>query len=862
MHRLQAARPAPHRRWLSSLIALSVIFTVCAALMFGMLLWRIQEVSSSVREDALWSAYQMDRELLKFQVALSELATDGSKERVRQAAERYDIIYSRLSLLEGATFPKAFGGASAFATLTKEMAQAIRSLEPLIDRMVAESAIDPVLLHGMVEKARALQALSNDMTVSAQANATFLRVDDRESTLHLYGILGALMAALTFSMAGVVNQLFRQLRELARSSADLTNLSAELAESVAAAEAGSRAKSQFLATMSHEIRTPMNGVIGTTELLLATALTEEQRRHVATIGMCSEALLEIINDILDFSKLEAGKLELERSVFNLAALAESALDIMAPRAQEHGLQLALAIEQLEHSAFEGDSGRIRQVLLNLVSNGVKFTRHGGVAIRIRPGATAGNLRFEVRDTGIGIEQEAKDRLFVEFSQLDASVARRYGGTGLGLAICQRLVSLMGGTIGVESEPGHGSTFWFELPLRPLSRLERPAASPRRVVVVEPDALLGETISSAARSLGLEAEWMSAPPLLPQEEDIHVLPSPLFAQLLQHHRLPSHVVAIGPRPWPGIAAVEGAITPSRLAQALAEAEGTAPLAGEALQPLAAPAPQPSLNVLVVEDNAVNQQVARGLLAALGHQVTIAPDGAAGLAAVLRTRFDLVLMDVQMPGMDGLEATRAIRQLQGEARDIPIIAMTANAMASDRDDCMAAGMDGFVSKPVNNARLRSILDDLIAGRLGRQVQRAAPLPAEQPAVQGAGAAAILQFDAQRTDIDHEQRALLREALGEDSLEELTQQFWRDAEGLMAEIAEAAERQDAEAARRALHTLKGSALSVGFTAVADAAISIRARADQADWATTAVGALANIRRFRDSLTACDAQDIAPAA
>ncbi|WP_139276095.1 ATP-binding protein [Pararhizobium antarcticum] len=684
--------------------AFAVLLLVGLIFLFVDISRKYSALQDGIRENALWSVYQLDREARRLHETLHIMLAENdlSTKQVKALVTRYDILYSRMTIIEKSSFERKF---RLDATVAEQVA-AIRDIvfgrEKTFDRIVASGVVDPSELRATDDDFEELVHNTEKLLIYSNNTVSTERAEARNAVMSLQTKSAALIILLVVCVVFLILTLRRQLKSVRLAGLSLESLSNALEQAYHDVEAGNRAKSQFMATMGHEIRTPLNAILGTAELLELSHLPPSVATGVQTIRRSGEALLEIINEILDFAKIEHGNLDVEIRPVDLRAVVSATVVIIRDRATEHGNRIALEMPVAFEAPFiSSDPTRLRQVLLNLLSNAIKFTKNGLVTLRVSEMRAQDQavLRFEIIDTGIGIDGDGLCKLFRPFSQVDASISRKYGGTGLGLTICKQIVEVLGGRIGVDSVKGRGSTFWFEIPAVPAERLSDDADVDER------------------------------------DED----------QVL-----------------------------------------------------------PRLHILLVEDNRVNQQVAAGLLAHIGQTVTIASDGLEAFDTARTMHFDLILMDMQMPRQDGIEATKRIRNSDGPCKTVPIIAMTANASEDDRLLCEKAGMTGFQSKPVNMKQLRRIVRSIGCVDDGDHNEAADNAPLGTT------------FESRRAEVV--------EALGEDAFAELLTSFFDDASTLLRELHGALAANDSRSPDRLLHTLKGAASSVGLQDVADHSEALR--------------------------------------
>ena len=787
------------------------------------------------------------------QAKLAELALEASELQTRQILESaHDAFISTDAdglITEWNTRAEASFGWSRREALGRELAATVF---PEAHRQAHRDGIEQFLATGQ------------ERTLGKRLELTALHRDGREFPVELTISPLRTKASYTF------NVFLRDITERTRAQQELALARDQALEA-------SRLKSMFVANVSHEIRTPMNGVIGMSELLLDTELDEWQREYAETIAASGDTLLGIIDDILDFSKIEAGKLELDPTDVDLRHAVERACGMLAARAHKKGLELVVAVDPGVPALVRADAARLRQVIANLVLNAIKFTPAGEIVVRAH--CTSGDdgaslLRIEVADTGIGIERKALERLFTPFAQADSSTTRNYGGTGLGLAISRQLIELMGGSLGATSEPGEGSTFWFELT---LASVESDAGTPEkereiaglRVLIVDDNAtsrtILARQLSSwqmscdVADSAAQALERLDAAadaglpyPLALIDKDMPGVDGYELAHVIRERPALSGIMLVllsssggaFDAPEEAIDGFDGLITKpvrqSRLYEELqAVIAGERPAGRQAREPVAVDeAPRREFpHVLVVEDTPVNQAVVARMLEKNGYEAHIAENGRKALEAMAVDAYAVVLMDCQMPELDGYETTREIRRREGDGPRIPIIAMTANSMQGERERCLAAGMDDYLSKPLRNRVLKEALERWVPDAIAAATRAPAPAAPPEDAASGADAGRELLNELVIADL---------EGLEGDILPELLALYFDQSTEHLGELSEAIASVDVDAVRKTAHKLKGSSLTLGAAHVSHVAAELETVAKAGGLS----GADAMVVRLRDAL------------
>ncbi|MBT8415669.1 MAG: response regulator [Boseongicola sp.] len=669
-----------HGRAVGVLIGLGLVVVLVTTLLFFKLQERQNSVAESVREDSMWAVFQTHREAAKLIEATYLAMADPTPEGLGAINSRFDLLYSRGTILRSGYFATRLADTDALWQTASATMAALTEMAALIDPIANDPEAMRAALPEILAQAQDIRDKSNRLVIRTNEHLDVQRVRDREAAIGNYHQLAIGVAAMTIIFIGIVALQFTQRTSIRYTQRQLRHLSIRNERSAKNAKAANEAKSMFLATMSHEIRTPLNGILGASDLLRDTPLSDEQNARVSTIRRSGHLLLDVINDVLDFSKLDAHKVSYTLAPMSLPELAETIQTVLKPRAQDAGLDFRVSFPA---KTVTTDAVRLRQVLVNLIGNAIKFTSQGHISVKAHI-LEDQSLRIEVEDTGTGISEQDQNKLFINFNQLDSSASRKFAGTGLGLAISKRIITDLGGTIGVDSLPDVGSTFWLELPVSDISATQG--------------------VSQHVDSKDFEKQ--------------------------------THF---------------------------------------------------DTSILLVEDNAINREVATALLQRFGATVSVAVNGEEAIEKVAADTYDLVFMDLQMPVLDGIAATRALRK---KGAQVPIVALTANAFADDQRQCLEAGMNDFVAKPITREKIHSILQKF--------------------------ATATSQTD-ERPLLDQSHITSLEVEMGRELMQHLLDDMDRDSHELIQTAKASAENDDAQAHDAALHTLQGAAATLGLKALA---------------------------------------------
>ena len=706
----------------------ALLLLVAWVVLFSRLLAADRTMASRVREDAMWAVFQADRHAASLQHNLRQVLLSRDRTRHKDLRLAYDVLYSRAVLLERGAFAIDLTGGTELGRASMARTAEVLDLAPAFDALAVESQTYFLELAALEPKVDILRKGMSDLLLAANQEISQSRVTERDARKIIQDRLGWSAGLLVLAFFGIGFLLLVQLRQLRRAHGRMALLQRRSLQQASRAKAANAAKSIFLATMSHEIRTPLNAIIGSAELLGHEGLSDVQSKRVQTVQSSGQLLLDVINDILDYSKLDSRGLEIQAEDFDLSMIAETIDNTFSDRAAACGLQFAISLPALR---IRSDPARLRQVIVNLLGNALKFTEKGAVRLQgtVLPDSW---LRIEVNDTGPGIKPEDQARLFRDFEQIDGSYARAHGGSGLGLAISKRIIQGMGGRLGVVSAPELGSTFWFEVPFG--------------------------------------------------QADLPALPA----------------------------------------------------AADAVRPLRSSGGP--VQVLVVEDNPINRAVISDQLQRLGHNVMAVETGYAALERLASPGIDLVLMDMQMPGINGLDTTRRLR---AAGCDLPVIGVTANASIDDRRSCEAAGMTGFLPKPVTLQRLAEAI----------ALAEPAPFAADaQGALSAEGS-----LSGQMEDLVFNLGAI--RVLG---LLEQFEQSLSDTEPALYMAVQNANQGEID---EVLHSLKGAALTLGLVKTGTAAQELRVPGQMKQQAATELIALAR-QEAKAALKALQAQQAGEAA